>query len=135
MVAPAAQEEASHLNSQELEMLHGIASERSFESGEEIFKEGDAGDGVYLLKDGAVEISGLVAENVRRIFSHVGPGEFFGEMAVLEDKPRSACARALKPTTVYFVPREEMLRQIERSPALSLVLLREISNRLREFNG
>jgi signal transduction histidine kinase len=134
MVAPEAREESGQLNSEELELLRGIASERTFETGEEIFKEGDAGDGVYLLKEGAVEISGLIAENVRRIFSQVGPGEIFGEMAVLEDKPRSACARTLKPTTVYFVPREEMLRQIERSPALSLVLLREISNRLREFN-
>src|SRR5580765_6736164 len=134
MVASETRGISSQLNSEELELLRSIASERTFETGEEIFKEGDAGDGVYLLKDGAVEISGLVAENVRRIFSQVGPGEIFGEMAVIEDKPRSACAIALKPTTVYFVPREEMLKQIERSPALSLVLLREISNRLREFN-
>ena len=134
MVAPAAHEPASHLNSEELDLFREIASERSFEAGEEIFKEGDAGDGVYLVKEGCVEISGLVAESVRRVFSQVGPGEFFGEMAVLEDKPRSACARVVKATTVYFAPREEVLRQIERSPGLSLVFLREISNRLREFN-
>src|SRR2546423_14388605 len=113
MVAPAAQEEARHLNSQELEMLHGIASERSFESGEEIFKEGDAGDGVYLLKDGAVGIFGLVGENVRRVFSHVGPGEFFGGMGVLEGKTGAAGARGLEPQTGYFVPPGGMLGRNE----------------------
>src|SRR5439155_17448081 len=109
MVTLEASQLSGSLNSDELDLLRGIASERTFASGEEIFKEGDAGDGVYLLKNGAVEISGLVGENVRRVFSQVGPGEIFGEMAVLEDKPRSACARAVKPTTVFFVPRAEML--------------------------
>src|SRR5437868_15515252 len=86
----------------ELNGLRSIACERSFATGEEIFKEGDAGDGVYLVKNGAVEISGLVGQNARRVFSQVGPGEIFGEMSVLEDKPRSASARSTEPTTVYF---------------------------------
>src|SRR5437867_3206203 len=137
MVTLEANDLFAQLNPEQLTSLRGIARERSFAIGQEIFKEGDAGDGVYLVKEGAVEISGLVGqnENVRRAFSQVGPGEIFGEMAVLEDKPRSACARAVEPTTVYFIPRSEMLKQIERSPALSLLLLREISNRSSESAG
>ena len=102
--------------------------------GQEIFKEGDNGDGVYVVRDGLVEISGLVDQKVRLVFSQVGPGDIFGEMAVIEDKPRSACAVAKADTTVYFIPRAEMLALVERSPALALALLREISHRLREFN-
>src|SRR5207249_3124510 len=64
----------------------------------------------------------------------VGPGDIFGEMAVLDNKPRSAHAVARKPTTVYFIPRAQMLSLIERSPALAMGLLGEISNRLREFD-
>src|SRR5437773_10042910 len=109
----------AQLDSQELSALRAIAAERSFVTGQEIFKEGEAGDGVYLVKMGSVEISGLLGQNVRRVFSQVAPGEIFGEMAVLEDKPRSACARATEPTVVYFIPRSEMLKQVERSPALS----------------
>src|SRR5437762_136674 len=93
MVTLEASELFGELNSEELSGLRRIALERTFAPGQEIFKEGDAGDGVYLLREGAVEISGLVGENVRRVFSQVGPGEIFGEMAVIEDKPRSACAR------------------------------------------
>src|SRR5262249_43172612 len=70
----------------------------------------------------------------RHVFSEIAPGEVFGEMAVIENKPRSASAVARRPTTVYFIPRAAMLELMERSPQLSLSLLREISNRLREFN-
>jgi signal transduction histidine kinase len=81
-----------------------------------------------------VEISGLLGGGVRHVFSKVGPGEIFGEMAVIDQKPRSACAVAVQETVVYFIPRPEMLALVERSPALALSLLREISQRLREFN-
>ena len=81
-----------------------------------------------------MEISGLVGGNNRRTFSQLGPGEIFGEMAVIEDRPRSATATALQPTAVYFIPRGEMLPLIERSPALAFGLLQQISHRLREFN-
>ncbi len=122
------------LRTGEREALQKAAQERTFAVHQEIFKEGDTGDGVYVVKDGLVEISGLVGENVRHVFSQVGPGEMFGEMAVIENKPRSASAVARRPTVVYFIPRAAMLELMERAPQLSLGLLKEISNRLREFN-
>src|SRR5438045_2164055 len=121
MVTLEASQLFAPLNPADIRALHGIAQERTFAAGREIFKEGDAGDGVYVVKAGLVEISGLVGENVRHVFSKVGPGDLFGEMAVLEDKSRSACALAAEPTTVYFMPRAEMLKLVERSPALALV--------------
>jgi signal transduction histidine kinase len=123
-----------NLTPDDLRALKGFARERIYKPGEDIFKEGDAGDGIYSVKNGLVEISGIVGENVRVSFSKVGPGQIFGEMAVLEDKPRSASATAREDTTVYFLERAEMLKLVEKSPTLSLMLLREISHRLREFN-
>ncbi len=118
----------------EIKAVRGIAQECSFVAGQEIFKEGDAGDGLYLVKQGAVEISGMLTDNARHVFSEAGPGELFGEMAVLENKPRSATATARRPTEVYFFARDRMLALVERCPALALNLFREVSNRLREFN-
>jgi signal transduction histidine kinase len=118
----------------ELQELRKSAQERSFGEGAEIFKQGDTGDGLYVVKEGRVQISGQVGENARHVFSQVNPGEVFGEMAVLEDKPRSAAAVADGPTTVYFIPRDALLKLVAGSPSLSLELVREISNRLREFN-
>jgi signal transduction histidine kinase len=123
-----------NLHSDELAALRQVALERHFDAGQEIFHEGDCGDGVYVVKEGSVEITGLLNQSTRRVFSQLGPGEVFGEMAVIEHRPRSASAKAVSDTTVYLIPRGEMLSLIERSPGLALSLLQEISHRLREFN-
>lgn len=122
------------LNQSDLAAILGQARERNYSGGQEIFREGDPGDGLYVVKEGEVEITGLVGPDVRHLMSKIGEGEMFGEMAVVEDKPRSASAMAAKPTAVYFFSRSEMLKLIQQSPALALLLLSEISNRLREFN-
>ena len=67
-------------------------------------------------------------------FRRLGPGEIFGEMAVIENLPRSATAIAVRDTQVYFIPRDEMLALLKRSPGLAFNLLQEISRRLRDFN-
>jgi signal transduction histidine kinase len=123
-----------NLSQAEQERLRTIARECSFPKDANIFKEGDAGDGIYVIKEGAVEISVAMSPTVRRVFARLQSGEIFGEMAVLELKPRSASAIAAADTKVYFVPRDELLLMLERSPALALELLREISQRLRDFN-
>jgi signal transduction histidine kinase len=123
-----------NLSPGEFQALRLITQEREFAAGSEIFREGASGDGVYFVKEGLVEISGVVGGNTRRVFSQLGPGEIFGEMAVIEQLPRSAIAMAFAETQVYFIPRGEMLSLIERSPALAFNLLQLISHRLREFN-
>jgi signal transduction histidine kinase len=123
-----------NLGPEELSLLRFITQELPLAAGHEIFREGDAGNGLYFVKDGVVEISGLVGGNTRRVFSQLGPGEVFGEMAVIEQRPRSATATTLKETVVYFIPRNEMLLLIQRVPALAFGLLQQISHRLREFN-
>lgn len=134
MISLATTKLFAHLPAADLVALRQAAREQRLAAGQEIFHEGDLGDGVYLVKEGLVEISGLMDANVRHVFSQVGPGEIFGEMAVIDNQPRSACAVAAQASVVDFIPRTEVLRLIEHSPALALALLREISQRLREFN-
>jgi len=121
------------LGRDELQALRLIAKEQHFSPPSSIFKEGDPGDGVYFVKDGQVEISSLVGGN-RRVLSQLGSGEIFGEMAVIEHRPRSASATAARETDVYFLPRGEMLSFIQRSPGLAFGLLQYISHRLRDFD-
>jgi signal transduction histidine kinase len=120
------------LDRNELQTLRLISQERQFKAGQDIFPEGAPGDGVYFVKSGLVEISAGKGE--RRVISRLGPGEIFGEMAIIEHRPRSATAAAAVDTEVFFLPRGEMLTFIERSPAVALALLQQISHRLREFN-
>ena len=99
--------------------IAGLAPHRTgtaFPAGHEIFREGDPGDGVYVIRDGLVEIAHLWIGGSTVCFP-AGPGEIFGEMAVIEDLPRSATATAAKDTRVYFIPRDEMLALLQRSPA------------------
>lgn len=122
------------LKPEELKVLRTIAQEKRFPAGKEVFREGDPGDGVFVVKDGLVEICGGLTPETRRVFSQIHPGDVFGEMAVIEHRPRSATAIAIRDTTVYYIPRGEMLTFIERSPGLALSLLQDMSHRLREFN-
>ncbi len=122
------------LDEAEIAALQAITCERDVAAGVEIFREGDPGDGLYILKQGWVEISVQVAPDLRRPLARVGPGEMFGEMSVVESKPRSATATALEASRVCFIPCGELLGLIARKPKLALELLREISQRLRESN-
>jgi signal transduction histidine kinase len=120
------------LNSKELGALRQIAQERKFPAGLEIIRAGAPGDGVYFVKSGLVEISAGQGNN--RVFSRLGPAEIFGEMAIIENRPRSATVKAVEDTELYFLPRTEILAFLYQSPALKQALLQQISRRLREFN-
>ena len=124
----------SGLSPQDLKQLRRVAREQSYAAGKEIFKEGGPGDGIYLVKDGLVEISALGGQTGRYIFTQAGPGEVLGEMAVIEDQTRSAGAVARKDSVLYFIPRTDILELVDQSPALAMAFLKQVSHRLRGFN-
>src|SRR5438132_2036703 len=117
----------SELLAAELDTLKRTAQKLFLPAGLIIFKEGDIGDGVYIVEEGCVEISAMVGGQERRVLAHLGPGEFFGEMAVIDKQPRSATAAAEVDTLVSFVSGDEMLRVLEQSPRLLGSLMREFS--------
>jgi signal transduction histidine kinase len=124
----------SQLSAAEWQKLEQAAKTLTFPAGHEIFKEGDPGDAIYLIKSGEVRISALTESGERYVFSKVGPSGIFGEMAVLDDKPRSASAVADSETVAYCIPRQYILDLFKRSPEFTLALVRDISHRLRDFN-
>ncbi len=118
----------------ELRDLEQTALFKSYPAGRNIFQEGDAGDGLYLISEGTVQITCLVGQEERRVLSRLGKGDFFGEMAVLDDKPRSATATAETEIKLSFIPRDDLLRVLARSPRLAVEMMRKFSERMREFN-
>ncbi|HVS51824.1 MAG TPA: ATP-binding protein [Opitutaceae bacterium] len=119
---------------EELQALHQAGQMRKFRAGEIIFSAGDPGDGFYVVDSGQVQISAMVGQNEPRVLATIGPGDFFGEMAVLDDAPRSATARADGDTVATFLSRAELLELLDRRPRLALNLIREFSNRMRALN-
>ena len=124
----------STLNPAEWETVFASALERKLPADYQIFKEGDPGDGMYVVAEGLVQISAIVGDGERKVLSRLGAGDFFGEMSVLDSEPRSACASTEQESTLYFIPREKMLAMLENSPRLAFRLVREFSLRMREFN-
>lgn len=122
------------LNRKELADLREISREKYFASGSQIFLEGDRGDGLYVIRSGSVQIAHVVGAEVRHVFSVLGEGAIFGEMAVIEEQPRSATALAATDTQLYFFSREEMRMLLQNSPGLAFSMLHIVSHRLREFN-
>lgn len=118
----------------ELEVLLNSARLINVAAGSIIFNEGDAGDGMYLIKSGKVQIFSRVREEQEKVFATFGEGEIFGEMAIIENEPRSATAKAVEDTELYFIPCEAIVNVLERSPKISLYFLKDISRRLREFD-
>ena len=117
-----------------LQQLRAAIAQKSFADSQLIFQEGDPGDGLYMVRSGIVEISAEVHNGNRQVLSALPPGEIFGEMAVLDQQPRSACASARGETSVYFLPREPFHEVIRQFPEAAILMMQEISGRLREFN-
>ena len=118
----------------ELEQLHGAARELTFAANQPIFRQGDPGDGIYFVKEGLVQIATMVSTGESKELSKIAPGDLFGELAVLDNEPRSASATADKATTVYFISRDELQKLLEHMPRLFSALVREITRRMRTFN-
>ncbi len=124
----------SALAPEDLAALQRVTREQSFPGGAEIFKEGDAGDALYAVKSGSVLITAVMGKGERQTLARVPPGEVFGELAVIDNQPRSATAQTEVDTTLYVVPRDALLELLTSSPQFSFSMMREITNRLREFN-
>src|ERR1700736_5746744 len=83
-----------------LDLLRRNARKLSFRKGRVIFREGESSDALYVIEKGSVEISALIGPHQRCIFATFGVGDYFGEIAVIDSKPRSATAIAKADTVV-----------------------------------
>src|SRR3989442_13049195 len=100
----------------DLTSLENFSRLKSLQAGQHVFKEADAGDGLYFIIRGRIQASAGFGDNQRRVFATFGPGEFFGEMAVLDDAPRSPHTDAEEGSDVYFVPPENLSEILECNP-------------------
>jgi len=110
-----------------------LANELTVNKGELIFQEGDRGQGFYIVAQGKIKVFKISFEGKEQILHIYGPGHTFGEVPVFQGKSFPASAMALEPSIILFLPREAFVRQIEKSPALAMNMLADLSRRLREF--
>lgn len=105
---------------------------RSFEPGEILFEEGSVGEHLYVVLSGSVEITRRAEDHVVPIAT-IGPGEFFGEMAVIEEAPRLATAGAgASGASVALINQGQFVYLVSHQPVFALMVLEALSRRLRE---
>jgi len=126
----------SILDAGDVNRLGGLFRERIFDSGEEIFAEGDAGTSMMVVASGTVRISQKPDADSEEALILLKTGMVFGEMALLEELPRSATAIAHTPVILLEITRENFLADIENHPRCGVRILmqlaRTLSSRLRE---
>lgn len=104
-----------------------------FEPGQVLFKEGDPGTEAYLVRSGYVTIWKM-DEGKRVDLADRGPGEILGEMALLDDKPRSASVSAKNRVEVEVITRADLKTMLGQTPEPLVVILHQLMSRLRDVN-
>jgi CRP/FNR family cyclic AMP-dependent transcriptional regulator len=99
--------------------------EKSYAAGDVVFHEGEPGKALFVVLEGAVRISRLGGEG-ERILRSMGPGACFGEMALIDDFPRSATARVTAPSSLLILYKSDFDALVEGHPRIALVTLRNL---------
>ena len=118
------------LDNRSLESIANSAVEQSYEPGQEIVRQGDTGVGAFIIRSGRAEVLQQHGKDVERI-SELKSGDVFGEMALLDEFPRSATVRAIEPTTCLGIQRWHFKGILESHPQIALALLPVLTRRLR----
>lgn len=111
----------------QLKRIANGVRERRFEPGASIVSAGETGHGFYLIVEGLAEV-----QREGRVVRTLGPGEYFGELALLRDQPRSATVVAKTPTTCLALMRWDFKGILDTNPAITIRLLETVAARVQE---
>ncbi len=112
-------------------------NEKAYKAGQPVFSMGEYGSSMYIVLSGAVQIflPPKDKEGERVVLKDTRTGEYFGELSLFDDKPRSASVDATVDTTLLELTREEFAEHLSRSKTAALAILSEMAERLRETNA
>lgn len=126
-----------HFGEDDLKVLSEECTEAAFKKDEIIFPEESPGDKMYVIRQGSVKVFKKIKNNETTL-AIVNPGEFFGEMALLDGGPRSAAAKSIEDTKALIISTQNFENLREKQPQVALrimdVLVRTLSTRLRQAN-
>jgi len=125
----------AHVGQDGLVALAGLMRRRRFRRNEVIFHQGDIGDSLQVVASGGVKILLPSADGDEAIIASLKPGDFFGELALLDSSPRSTTATALEQTETLTLPRDEFIRLLGEDSRLVQALLHGLAQELRRLTG
>jgi signal transduction histidine kinase len=101
-------------------------------AGDRICEEGEVGDAVYLILSGHVQVSKFLELGTQHLLNELFPGQFFGELALVEDVPRMASVDALEETVLLVITKDDFQDLLTRHPEAAMPIMRSIASRLRD---
>ncbi|KAF0115249.1 MAG: cAMP-binding protein [Rhodospirillaceae bacterium] len=110
-----------------------VVDRKVFYAGQTIFRQGEKGDRAYLVQEGAVEILKTGTDGKDKLLAVIGAGSLFGEMALIDDQPRMATARAREQTTTVIVGREQFQEKVRKADPFIRALLNIFVRNIREM--
>jgi len=114
----------------QLEALAAVVVEEQVPAGAAVIRQGDEPDDLFGLVSGEVEVAVVDGREPRRVVATLRGGDYFGEIGLLEKRPRTATVTALTDCEVFRIPGEDFLRIVNEGPRISTTLLAAVSNRL-----
>jgi CRP/FNR family cyclic AMP-dependent transcriptional regulator len=121
----------AELDDRELASIAAVAKSRRYAKDDVVFHADENGDIFCLIKEGQVKVTMISPEGKEIILSMLGPGDFFGEMSLLDDEPRSATVIATEPLDVYTIWRSDFLQILDENFSITKKVFAELSKRLR----
>lgn len=122
------------IGERELERLERLGRRRHYPAGEAIVREGESGIAMFVITSGRVRVSQRGDDGQERELRTLGPGGWFGEMALFSNRRRSASVTALEPTECLALHRLDFLDELRKSPDVAIRLLDTLSQRLADAN-
>jgi len=119
----------SGMKKKHLQAIAKAGKELSYEPGTTVVGEGEGGVGLYIILDGLVEV-----RRKGKVLARLGKGQFFGEMSLLDGKPRSADVVAVERTSCFGLTSWSFIGLVKTNPEIAVNLLKELAGRLRETN-
>lgn len=107
---------------------------REYVPGDVLFREGESGDVMFVIQSGAVRVTKSVAGE-DKVLAVLGPGEFVGEMAILNGKPRNATATVVEPSRCLVVGAQTLQAMLLRNPEIAVRLIKKLAKRLDAANA
>jgi len=125
----------SGVQTEDLKAIAAIGKKLEYADGEIIVKEGDAGDSLFIIKDGSIRITKNMGSQKGEIdLAVIDRPSCFGEMVIFEDAPRSANAYAHKPCVLLKLKRDDLMDVMMQYPRIAIELFKVFGKRLRENN-
>jgi CRP/FNR family transcriptional regulator, cyclic AMP receptor protein len=115
----------------ELEQLAQFGSRIRYPANKIVFEKGDPGDCLMIVLEGRVKIRNISADGREMVLDFVDPGRLFGEIALLDGKPRTAGAVTQEPSELFVLRRSPVLRYLEEKPLVAIRLIGVLCQRLR----